>query len=135
MGYLWVPSEEERTGEKMKKITRNAIVRSTLTYGLTISNLSDNDKEIMEKFTHRCIRAIDREGKWDGKNNPHTTRRETYIKNDQPTTASWINYLRLRHAIQDQGTIERTLEGIKDRKTEAIKMFQKKMERAQRKCY
>ena len=80
----------------------------------------------MEKFTHRCIRAIDREGKWDGKEYPHTTRREMYMRNDQPTTASWINYLRLRHAIQDKGTIERTTKGEKNRKTEAIKTFQEK---------
>jgi len=93
--------------KKMRLLMWNAVVRCTLTYGLTIDALGKNDKEILEKFTHKCIRSIDNDGRKYDESNPHISRNARYKNCKQASTASWIEYLKIRHALGKNPKLER----------------------------
>jgi len=78
----------------------NAIVRSTLTYSLTISENTENAYESLEKFTYTCLKFILHPGKVLKTNEHHISRRKLYLTLHQPTTKSWITTLKTKHAMR-----------------------------------
>ena len=106
--------------KRIRLLMWNAVVRCTLTYGLTIEALGKNDKENLEKFTHKCIRSIDNDGKKYDEQNPHISRNARYRNCKQASTASWIDYLRIRHAINKNPEL-RNKENEDIRQKEGIK--------------
>ena len=78
---------------------RNAIVRSTLTYGLQPQNIESNlNNRKLGGFTYKCIRQI-HDNKWyltpDG-----ISRNTQYAKYRQPTTKSWVRKLETTHLLR-----------------------------------
>ena len=101
----------------------NAVVRSTLTYGLTVNTLSKNDKEKIEKFTHRCIRSIDNEGVKYSESNPYLERNTRFRKCEQNSTETWVDYLNARHAI-NKNILETNAENENTRLKEGIRKWE-----------
>ena len=81
---------------KTKLMLRNAIVRSTLTYGIQTLDLTGQDKQRMGGFAFYCLRQI-HDIHWPQK--PQKPQRKNMrAQMQQPATASWIWKLRLKHA-------------------------------------
>ena len=75
---------------------RNAIVRSTLTYGIQTLDLTEQGKQRMDGFAFYCLRQI-QDIYWSQKPQKPQSK-SLYIQMQQPTTASWVKKLRLKHA-------------------------------------
>ena len=83
-------------------LLRNAIARSTLTYGIQTLQLAEQEKQRLNGFTFYCMRMIQyiywsrKPQKPQSKNLRITTR--------HPTTTSWFQKLKLKHALAQTRT-------------------------------
>ena len=81
---------------RTKLTIRNAIVRSTLTYGIQTLDLTEQDNRRMGGFTFYCLRQI-HDIHWSRKSQKPQSE-NLHIQMQQPATTSRIRKLRLKHA-------------------------------------
>ena len=81
----------------------NAITRSTMTYGLGISELKEGERKIIDNFTSKCMRNINLPNLKRGCDDDKKKKtRVIYSEMNQPTTESWIRVLKTAYYLKLQ---------------------------------
>ena len=91
-------SQHPQTHHSHQNITMGALIRSALTYALQTHEITMRDKQNIDSSTFACVRRILNKFRYKETHAPQ--RMETYIQLRQPTTASWINKLRIKHMMR-----------------------------------